>query len=639
MLNCLLLLSLGGLAANVKAHPHMQSESGLSSRRVNLDRFRMSESGNYVPAIKVKGDKPVMNINERGSYLEIAKELVKTKAPDAEYRLVNDHYVGSNGVAHVYFKQTLHGIDIDNADLNVNVGKDGKVFSYGSSFFHGKAPKDSPLTKRGFSDPAAALNGAIKTLNLEISTKGVKVEPKEGKEHFVITGTSGAVSHPEARLVYLRKKTGELALTWRIETDVRDNWLLSYVDAYKPDTVHNVVDYVSDLATFQVYPWDVNDPTLGSRKTLTDPWNTAASPFTWLSDGETNYTTTRGNNAIAQDNPTGGNGYLNNHRPNSPNLKFEYPYSPTQSSPQSYRDASITQLFYTANKYHDLLYILGFDEKAGNFQKNNNGKGGVGNDFVILNSQDGSGTNNANFATPPDGSSGRMRMYLWTRSNPQRDGCFDANVVLHEYTHGLSTRLTGGPNNSGCLNGLESGGMGEGWSDFMATAIRIKSTDTRNVDYTVGSWVSNKPGGIRQYPYSTNMQTNPMTYGTVNDQNEVHAIGTVWCTVLYETIWNLIDKHGITGSDFPEFDSNGVPKDGRYLAMKIVMGGMALQPCNPDMVSARDAILDADKSLTGGSNQCELWKGFAKRGLGQNAEYDENQRTEDFTVPAGVCSS
>ena len=104
--------------------------------------------------------------------------------------------------------------------------------------------------------------------------------------------------------------------------------------------------------------------------------------------------------------------------------------------PSSYRDASITQLFYTTNVYHDVLYILGFTEKAGNFQINNWNKGGVGGDYAILNSQDGSGVNNANFATPPDGQPGRMRMYTWNASIPERDGCFEAGIVIHEYTHG-----------------------------------------------------------------------------------------------------------------------------------------------------------------------------------------------------------
>jgi extracellular elastinolytic metalloproteinase len=73
-------------------------------------------------------------------------------------------------------------------------------------------------------------------------------------------------------------------------------------------------------------------------------------------------------------------------------------------------------------QFHDLTYRWGFDELAGNFQEANFGKGGKGNDAVIANAQDGSGTNNANFATPPDGQHGRMRMYVWDTATPYRDG-------------------------------------------------------------------------------------------------------------------------------------------------------------------------------------------------------------------------
>ena len=76
--------------------------------------------------------------------------------------------------------------------------------------------------------------------------------------------------------------------------------------------------------------------------------------------------------------------------------------------------------------------------------------------------QDGSGTNNANFATPPDGQRPRMRMYVWDQSTPMRDGDLEAGIVIHEYSHGVSTRLVGGPANSGCLGWGEAGGMGEG---------------------------------------------------------------------------------------------------------------------------------------------------------------------------------
>lgn len=229
-------------------------------------------------------------------------------------------------------------------------------------------------------------------------------------------------------------------------------------------------------------------------------------------------------------------------------------------------------------------------------------------------------------------------MYMWSETTPWRDGSFEAGVVIHEYTHGLSNRLTGGPKNSGCLSVFESGGMGEGWGDFYATAIRLKPQDTtRATDYSMGAWAYGDPKGIRPYLYSTNMTTNPYVYSDADGMTNVHYSGTIWATMLYEIMWNLIEKHGKNDAPRPTFDSNGVPTDGKYLLMKLALDGMALQPCNPTFVSARDAILDADLALTGGDNKCEIWKGFAKRGLGQGANYSSTKRTDSFVVPSGVC--
>ncbi|EXA33950.1 hypothetical protein NW761_010489 [Fusarium oxysporum] len=625
----LLLIGLSSLAG---AHPSRRAPnpSPLSKRGLDLEAFKLPPMAEYVPQDEVPDDVSAKVVTKRADYTETAKDLVKSTFPKATFRMVTDHYVGSNGIAHVNFKQTVNGIDIDNADFNVNIGADGEVFSYGNSFYEGKIP--GPLTKRDEKDPVDALKDTVDVLSLPVEAEKAKAE-KKSKNHYTFTGTKGTVSKPEAKLTYLVDENKELKLTWRVETDIVDNWLLTYVNAAKTDEVVGVVDYVNE-ATYKVYPWGVNDPSKGSRSTVENPWNLEASEFTWLSDGSNNYTTTRGNNGIAQVNPSGGSTYLNNYRPDSPSLKFEYDYSTSTTTPTTYRDASIAQLFYTANKYHDLLYLLGFTEQAGNFQTNNNGQGGVGNDMVILNAQDGSGTNNANFATPADGQPGRMRMYLWTYSTPQRDCSFDAGVVIHEYTHGLSNRLTGGPANSGCLPGGESGGMGEGWGDFMATAIHIQSKDTRASNKVMGDWVYNNAAGIRAYPYSTSLTTNPYTYKSVNSLSGVHAIGTYWATVLYEVMWNLIDKHGKNDADEPKFN-NGVPTDGKYLAMKLVVDGMSLQPCNPNMVQARDAIIDADTALTKGANKCEIWKGFAKRGLGTGAKYSASSRTESFALPSG----
>ena len=117
---------------------------------------------------------------------------------------------------------------------------------------------------------------------------------------------------------------------------------------------------------------------------------------------------------------------------------------PAPALPQdAFRRGAVTQLFYVTNWYHDQLFKLGFDEAAGNFQNTNFSGMGLGGDRVLADAQDASGTNNANFATPPDGQSGRMQMFRFTGPTIDRDGDLDAEIVIHELTHGLSNRLVG----------------------------------------------------------------------------------------------------------------------------------------------------------------------------------------------------
>ncbi|KAF2748483.1 extracellular metallo proteinase MEP [Sporormia fimetaria CBS 119925] len=620
----------------VHAHPTANPSRSLGVRRravVDLEQFRPKIVADFVANADIVPEDDA-GLVER-TPVEKATDKVKLTVMGATFRLV-ESYESSNGMTHVYFKQTANGIDIDNGDFNVNV-KNGDIFSFGNSFYTGKIPEKLDLTKREQEDPAEAVKGAVNVLQLPIEADSATAVPKQGKKDtYAIKNTSGAEKEPEAKLVYFQKDDGTLALTWRVETDILDNWLLSYVDAKDPSTVHGVIDYAQD-ATYEVYPWGINDPSEGSRVVVRDPWLVQASEFGWHSDGGANYTTTRGNNGIAQSNHANSADYLNQPRPISETLDFRYPFSTNDTDWKGYANASITQLFYTANKFHDLMYLMGFNERAGNFEFNNNGARGLGADFVILNTQDGSGLNNANFATPPDGTPGRMRMYMWDTATPWRDSSFEAGVVIHEYAHGVSNRLTGGPQNSQCLGLLESGGMGEGWGDFLATAIRLKNQDNRNTNYPMGAWVNNDPRGIRAYPYSTDVSVNPHVYTDANALTRVHAIGTIWATMLYEVMWNLIDKWGKNDRDVPTFDQDGVPTDGKYLAIKLVVDAMKLQPCNPTFISARDAILDADKDLTNGANVCQIWRAFAKRGLGRDAKYAQTARIASYEIPAGVC--
>ncbi len=122
MMRSLIALGLLGAVATVGAHPHQPLKAGKALRRrtVNLEQFRLKATADYVNATTSSIRPDVMSI-QAADYTSTATQLVEMVAPHAEFRVVDDHYVGTNGVAHVHFKQTAHGLDIDNADFNVNV--------------------------------------------------------------------------------------------------------------------------------------------------------------------------------------------------------------------------------------------------------------------------------------------------------------------------------------------------------------------------------------------------------------------------------------------------------------------------------------------------------------------------------------
>ena len=295
---------------------------------------------------------------------------------------------------------------------------------------------------------------------------------------------------------------------------------------------------------------------------------------------------------------------------------------------------------------HDRLYELGFTEAAGNFQIDNFGRGGFGNDAVQADAQDGGGFNNANFYTPPDGVSPRMQMFLFNGPNPDSDGDYDVEVILHEYTHGLTGRRVGG--GSG-LSALQSQWLGEGWSDFYALALLSEAGDDLNGNYAFGGYAAhqflglqeNYYYGIRRYPYSTDLSKNPHTFRDIDptqadghpsvpvspvlgsQASEVHNQGEIWCAALWDARANLITKLGFT--------------NGNRLILQLVTDALPLTPANPNFIQARDAIIQADQINNNGTNRMELWAAFARRGMGANATSPDSSTTigvvESFDLP------
>jgi PKD repeat protein len=208
----------------------------------------------------------------------------------------------------------------------------------------------------------------------------------------------------------------------------------------------------------------------------------------------------------------------------------------------------------------------------------------------------------------------------------QPDGNFDNGVVAHEYGHGVSNRLTGGPSNTSCLQNAEQGG--EGWSDWLALILTIEPSDSGAMARGIGTYAKGQTvfgAGIRRFPYSTNMTINPQTYSTLATSSGPHQVGEIWCDAIWDMTWFLIRDYGFNPDVY-----NGT--SGNNIALKLVLEGMKLQPCSPGYIDGRDAILLADDLLYGGVHRCVIWEAFARRGMGYNASQGSSNSTTDQTV-------
>jgi hypothetical protein len=343
----------------------------------------------------------------------------------------------------------------------------------------------------------------------------------------------------------------------------------------------------------------------GSQSTVNGPTpvgtpGTVPSPSGWLGT-QTQYSTyIQGNNARA---------YLDRDNNNAPDTASTVISNGTFAAVASLSSAPTTttnqavavqNLFYLNNRIHDRLYGYGFTEAMRNFQVSNFSRGGSQNDPVLAEAQDGGGTNNANFATPNDGSSPRMQMYLWTRSTPNRDGDLDGDIVWHEYGHGLTWRIV---NN---MSGIFGGAIGEGASDSIA--IIEYNNDV------VGEYAYNNPNGIRTAPYGSYANTGRTYESICSGGCEVHRDGELFAAIM----WNMWTQYRDT-----------LGGDPRTTLMTDFVEGLkrTTYQCNqPTYPTFRDGILkaisgNADPTVAptdaGVRNRwCYAWKAYAKYGVG-----------------------
>ncbi len=741
---------------------------------------------------------------------EHRSELQLSEADVINWKITDQHTSKQTGLTHVYIQQQFDGVGIYPSSATF-VLKENTIILTGNRLIADIASK----IEEGSAalDAEAAIYAAARELNLNLPMN-VNKRAKKDHETFVFDAKDLSQEPIPVRPMYVL--SGEkLRLSWNLSIYELsgDHWWNAQIDASNGELIEKVDWVVScdfshehtaetcmttSRATnenqdymrfappppltdqYNVFALPVESPNHGSRTIVVGAADPIASPFGWHDDNGVagdEYTITRGNNVFAMEDQNDNNG-IGYSPDGTAAINFDFPLNLNQPS-NTYLDAAITNLFYMNNMMHDIWYHYGFDEVSGNFQENNYGNGGLGSDYVNADAQDGGGTNNANFATPADGSNPRMQMYLWSPSasadlltinspsglsgayaaveatfgpgvpstpitadlalpndgtpdiydactdptdpniltgkiavimrgtcqfnqKVQRaqdfgavaviivnnvttapiamggtsvtitipsvmisnadglaliaaieggatinatlvnggvvalDGDFDNGIIAHEYGHGISIRLTGGPSNSDCLNNAEQ--MGEGWSDWFGMMITMEPGDAGTDVRGMGTFANGEPttgDGIRPAPYSTDFAVNNFTYVSTNNSSisQPHGIGFIWATMLWDLNWALVDQYG--------FDPNmHTGTGGNNIAMALVIEALKLQPCSPGFVDGRDAILEADQLLYNGANECLIWNVFANRGLGFSADQgssdSRSDQTQAFDLPPGL---
>ena len=513
-----------------------------------------------------------------------------------------------HGTTFLKYVQTIGGIKVFEGGVQVVVNKYGQVLSVREGFLvSGQTTKLKPAISetKGI---ARAFEYAGQNVDLSFPEIYTRTSKSEMSRFANPLGPDREDILSELNVL----RVGDTArLAWHVYTDVGKNqWYETLVDANSGELLLRFNLYL-EAAQGTVY---TEDPGAGGRSLVSfvgdTTINTAAG---WMGAS----TVTTGNNVEAyldtdaNNSPDNNNGTgLSAGHASSATQDFTFAFS-TAVDPRTQQAAVVTNLFYFNNIMHDFSYGLGFTETAGNFQTNNFGRGGTGNDSVRAEAQDGSGTNNANFATPPEGQRPRMQQFLFTAPNPDRDSSVDSDVVFHEYGHGISNRLIG--NGGTGLSGTQSGAMGEGWSDYWAITI--------NNDGAVGEYVVNNTIGIRRAAYTVPAAAVHDSYADVGSGGfEVHNDGEVWAV----TLWDLRTQLGKATADL------------------LVLNGMKFTPVRPSFLNARDGILQADQNLNAGANRCAIWTVFARHGMGVSAVgNDGTTHTAATNVPTdcgGTCS-
>jgi extracellular elastinolytic metalloproteinase len=305
----------------------------------------------------------------------------------------------SNGLVHLRLQQNVSGLRVANTYAKAAVNSQGELVSLIENF-----ATISGSLKPASASEAQALRAALATLHPN-TNQSLSVASRQGNT-AAFTKTAFFHTAPTVERVAIANNDGSLQAGFLVKTWSEKTNQLHYTLVSGAGQIVSVESRTNDeTGNYKVF---TKDPTATPQTVV------PGADAGWLFSGAQNSINIAGNNV---------NAYLDARNNDAPDRggraitdgNFITDANLTQTpSTDSNREVAVQNLFYLNNRIHDTLKANGFTEGAGNFQETNSTGEGLGSDSVDAEAQDGGGTDNANFATPTDGSNPRMQMYLWT---------------------------------------------------------------------------------------------------------------------------------------------------------------------------------------------------------------------------------
>jgi Zn-dependent metalloprotease len=527
-------------------------------------------------------------------------------------RITMDNLDEESGVTYLKYEQMVGSLPVFDSEIGVTISAHGEVVIVNQ----GQTLPGAVVSTDAIA-PEQAITKAFEHCGVEVSADALRPSASERDQASELIAYENPLG--QGRPDVLSQKTvvnvnGEAVLAYRTIVPKQGGEVYdTLVDAnsgellVRSSLVHDVQG--------QVFK---RDPTKGRTLEQFTPLFGVADPWPGAS------TLTSGNNVGALSDRDGGDGWepvttgatgpnaglsygFADSAKGTPAGQFSFAWS-VAADPTTQQAASVTNLFYLCNYMHDWMYSLGFTESARNFQDNNYGRGGVGSDYVIAEAQDALFPNNSSFTALPDGYAGILEVGIYTTVVGPKDASLDGDVVLHEYGHGVSSRLIG--NGSG-LSGTQSAALGEGWSDYWAIS--------NYNDGVIGEYSTyNNVRGLRRAAYTVPANWIHDSYADLGAYGfQAHNDGEIWAA----TLWDLNQTLGKTKAD------------------RIILAGMKNTPTSPSFVSARTGIITACQTLYPADVR-RAWEVFARHGLGYSASGNDGTTHNAATnLPPGYGGS